>query len=127
VVAVPARPRPRFVARWIAPGAIALAGALGIVALWTVRASGGVCVDGVYEDTGEFYGYCADYSSASGALPATIAIVLLIASAFVVAARVPAPRRAAVQFALCPLLVIVIVAGIVANLTAIVYPPGYPA
>jgi hypothetical protein len=76
--------------RWIAPGAIALVGALGILALWTVRASGGVCVDGAYEDTGEFYGYCADYSSASGALPATIAIVLLVAAGFVFSRRLPA-------------------------------------
>jgi hypothetical protein len=107
--------------RWIAPGAIALVGALGILALWTVRASGGVCVDGAYEDTGEFYGYCADYSSASGALPATIAIVLLVAAGFVFSRRLPA------VFVIGLLLVVVIVAGIAANLTIIVYPADYPA
>ena len=107
--------------RWIAPAVIALGGVLGIVALWTVRARGGICVDGVYEDSGEFFGYCADYDSASGALPATIAIVLLIASGFVFSNRPP------VVFVTALLLVAAIVAGVAANLGVIVYPEGYPA
>ena len=107
--------------RWIAPSVIALAGALGIVALWTVRAQGGICVDGAYEDSGEFFGYCADYDSASGALPATIAIVLLIASGFVFSNRPPA------LFVIALLIVVAIIAGVVANLGIIVYPEGYPA
>jgi hypothetical protein len=106
--------------RWIAPGAIALVGALGILALWIVRASGGVCVDGAYEDTGEFYGYCADYSSASGALPATIAIVLLVAAGFVFS------RRRIAVVVVAGLVIVSIIAGIIANLGIIVYPAGYP-
>lgn len=107
--------------RWIGPAVIALVGVLGIVALWTMRARGGVCVDGVYEDSGEYFGYCADYDSASGAVPATIAIVLLIASGFVASAR---PRVVAIVGAL---VVVAIVAGVVANLAIIDYPPDYPA
>ena len=106
--------------RWIAPTGIGLIGALGIVALWAVRAHGGVCVDGVYEDTGEFFGYCADYSSATGALPATIAIVLLVAAGFAVA-----PRRIPLVI-IGALVLAAIIAGIVANLWIIDYPPDYP-
>lgn len=107
--------------RWVVPAATALVGILGVIALWTQRASGGICVDGVYEDTGEAYGYCADYSSASGALPATIAIVLLAAAAFVWSARRP------VALVLGGLVIVAIIAGLVANLTIIDYPPDYPA
>jgi hypothetical protein len=104
--------------RWLVPIITMVVGAIAIVALWLVRASGGVCVDGMVIDTGEFYGYCADYDSATAALPATIAIALLVVAGFFA-------RRRILQFILLALIALAAIAGLIVNLTVIDYPEGY--
>ncbi len=111
--------------RWIAFSLTAVAAVAGIVAVWGVRARGGICIDGMYEDSGEYFGYCADYDSASGALPATIAIVLLVGAALASTTRPGIP--AVVVVIIGALVVAVAIAGVVANQALIVYPEDYPA
>ena len=103
--------------------AAAAAAVIGVPLVWLVRAQGGACVDGLNTETNEYFGYCVDWDSATGALPATMAIVALMTAAFVVS-RI-APQRVRLAFLLAALIVVPVIAGVAVNLAIVDYPEGY--
>lgn len=110
---------------WASLAAAGIGAAIAIGILWSIRTYGGYCVDGIEGVESS----CANYSSASGAAPGSIAVLVLFV-ALVVATLIVDPqgpgRRRIVMAAFVALLVLTVVIGVIANVSIIEYPEGYP-
>jgi len=106
--------------------AVSVLAAIGIVLVWTVRATGWVCVDGVIVETQRPYGYCLDWNTATGGLWATLAIfALIIGWCATLRMSWPAAQRV-MRIAIPALIVVATIVGVIVNLAVPDYPEGYP-